>query len=88
MHRLTVRFEGRVQGVGFRATVLYHASGLDLNGFVRNVPDGSVLLDADGPKSHLQELIGRIESQPAGSIDGCDLTWGESLRRCNGFSIA
>ncbi|MCA9138688.1 MAG: acylphosphatase [Planctomycetales bacterium] len=85
--RLIARFRGRVQGVGFRATVLFHAGGLDVNGFVRNEPDGSVLIDADGPRGHLNELISRIESRPAGSIDDCDKTWAESIGRTNGFSI-
>lgn len=85
--RLIVRFRGRVQGVGFRATTLYHADGLNIHGFVRNEPDGSVLLDADGSKAHLQELLDRIESRPAGSIDDRDVTWSDSLGRSNGFSI-
>ena len=81
------RFSGRVQGVGFRATVLFHARDLEVNGFVRNEPDGSVLVDVDGPKGQLKELIRRIESRPAGSIDNCDVTWAESLGRSDGFSI-
>ncbi|QDV45924.1 Acylphosphatase [Stieleria neptunia] len=85
--RLIARYRGRVQGVGFRATVLFHASGLDIHGFVRNQPDGSVLVDADGPKSQLKELIRRIESRPAGSIDDCEVTWVDSLQRNRGFSI-
>lgn len=85
--RLIARYRGRVQGVGFRATVLYHADGLNVNGFVRNEPDGCVLLDVDGPKAQLLELIQRIQSRPAGSIDDCDITWAESLERSSGFSI-
>ena len=85
--RLIARYRGRVQGVGFRATVLFHARGLDINGFVRNEPDGSVLVDADGPKTQLKELLDRIRTRPAGSIDDCDLTWTDSLDRKNGFSI-
>lgn len=85
--RLIARFRGRVQGVGFRATVLFHANGLAVNGFVRNEPDGSVLLDADGAKSELKELLSRIQSRPAGTIDDCDVTWTESLDRSNGLSI-
>ena len=85
--RLIARYRGRVQGVGFRATVLYHASGLDIHGFVRNEMDGSVLVDADGPKSELNELLDRIQSKPAGTIDDCDTTWADSLGREDGFSI-
>ena len=85
--RLLARFRGRVQGVGFRATVLFHANGLDINGFVRNESDGSVFVDADGSKADLQELIHRIKSRPAGSIDDCDVTWTDPLDRSSGFSI-
>ena len=85
--RLIARYQGRVQGVGFRATVLFHADGLDVNGFVRNEPDGSVLVDVDGPKSHLQDLLDRIDSRPAGSIDDQEILWSDSLGRNSGFSI-
>jgi acylphosphatase len=85
--RLIVRYRGRVQGVGFRATALFHADGLDVNGFVRNEPDGSVVLDVDGPKAHLKELLERIDSRPAGSIDDREISWLDSLGRDSGFSI-
>jgi acylphosphatase len=73
--------------VGFRATTLHHARDLDVHGFVRNEPDGSVLVDADGPKPQLQALVDRIESRPAGSIDDREVTWADSLGRSHGFSI-
>jgi acylphosphatase len=85
--RLIARYRGRVQGVGFRATVLFHAKGLDVHGFVGNQPDGSVLLDVDGPKVQLRQLADRIESRPAGAIDDCDLIWTDSLQRSGGLSI-
>ena len=86
--RLIARYRGTVQGVGFRATVLYHADGLEIHGFVRNEMDGSVLLDADGAKPHLVELLHRIESRPAGEVDSVDISWEDSLERSSGFSIA
>ncbi|MEL6107805.1 MAG: acylphosphatase [Planctomycetota bacterium] len=85
--RMIARFVGRVQGVGFRATVLHHARGLVVHGFVRNEPDGSVLLDADGPRSELEELLQRIQSRPAGELDHCDVTWVESQGRGEGLRI-
>lgn len=86
--RIIARFVGRVQGVGFRATVIHHARGLSVHGFVRNEPDGSVLLDADGERSELEELLGRIESRPAGELDHCDVSWVESQERADGLRIA
>ena len=46
MERVTVLYSGRVQGVGFRATVRYLACGYDVTGTVRNLPDGRVELIA------------------------------------------
>ncbi len=85
--RLIARYSGCVQGVGFRATVLHHARGLDVHGIVCNEPSGCVLLDVDGPKIQLTELLQRIESRPAGTIDHCDVSFVESLQRSDGLSI-
>jgi hypothetical protein len=46
--RITVRYEGRVQGVGFRYTAVSLAQNLDLTGWVKNEFDGSVSLVAEG----------------------------------------
>ena len=86
--RVIIRYRGRVQGVGFRATVLHHAEGLDIHGFVCNEPDGTVLLDVEGPKTHLDELIERIRTRPAGSIEQSDIRWDQPTGRDDGFSIA
>ncbi len=62
MQRLNIRFEGRVQGVGFRATVADLASGFNVTGRVCNVADGSVDLKAEGEAAELNDFrhaIGR-----------------------------
>ncbi|MFN0126826.1 MAG: acylphosphatase [Verrucomicrobiales bacterium] len=41
-----VRYEGHVQGVGFRYTVKSIARGFEVSGTVRNLPDGRVELVA------------------------------------------
>lgn len=55
--------KGRVQGVGFRATVRHYAKQLGINGTVRNLPDGSVEVYAQGTKSMLDQFIDRIKSK-------------------------
>ncbi len=48
MQRRRVVYFGRVQGVGFRATARSTASRHAVTGWVRNEPDGSVVLEAQG----------------------------------------
>lgn len=55
--RRKIIYHGRVQGVGFRATVLSTASGFDVTGYVRNLPDGSVELVADGSVAAVEGLL-------------------------------
>ena len=86
--RYVVRFLGHVQGVCFRATCLHQASGLRVNGFVRNDADGSVLLDVDGELSELKELLARIQAAMKDNISEIVLEKRESLRRSDGFHIA
>ncbi len=48
MHARNVFYSGRVQGVGFRYAVRQVASGYEVSGWVRNLPDGRVELLAAG----------------------------------------
>ena len=56
---------GKVQGVGFRYYTHKKANELDLKGFVRNKPDGSVYVEAEGDDEKLQEFINWCEEGPA-----------------------
>jgi acylphosphatase len=55
-----VIFEGLVQGVGFRYTVKDLARGFDVCGGVKNLPDGSVELQAMGEPAELDAFIREI----------------------------
>jgi acylphosphatase len=57
-----VSFEGRVQGVGFRYSVKELATGFDVVGWVKNVPDGRVLLCVQGDKTEVDEFVESILS--------------------------
>ena len=52
-----VIFIGRVQGVGFRYTAHRIAHRHQLTGFVRNLPDGSVEMFAQGPAQDIDDCI-------------------------------
>jgi acylphosphatase len=64
MISLQVFFEGYVQGVGFRWSVRQIAKGFDVIGWVRNLADGRVELQASGEEAEVRaflEAIGRSE---------------------------
>ena len=48
--------DGRVQGVSYRAATAEQAARLALDGWVRNLPDGSVEIVAAGAEDSLAEL--------------------------------
>ena len=50
------RVEGRVQGVFFRASTQREAQQLDISGYARNLPDGSVEVLACGSESAVAQL--------------------------------
>ena len=53
LRRLALHFEGEVQGVGFRWTARRVAEDLDLTGWVRNEPDGSVSMELQGTSEQI-----------------------------------
>ena len=55
------RFMGRVQGVGFRVFVQSVAQELGFTGWVKNMPDGSVVMEAQGDEARFGELKQRIQ---------------------------
>ena len=81
-------YEGKVQGVGFRASILSLAKGYEVTGGVRNLPDGRVELllsgDADEVESFLQ---GIRESHLAGHIDHEEITAASGDIPLRGFRI-
>jgi len=60
MIRYTVHFTGRVQGVGFRYTVMHIAEDHKAAGFVQNLHDGRVLLDVEGASADLDMFVADI----------------------------
>lgn len=57
MKRVHLLVKGRVQGVAFRAYTKVEAEKLNLSGYVRNLPDGSVEILAEGKQESLETLV-------------------------------
>ena len=66
--RMNVVFSGRVQGVGFRATVRQLAEDFVVTGWVKNLPDGSVELEAQGTEVELEHFLEKIKVVMRGNI--------------------
>ncbi len=60
MKQLHAVFHGKVQGVGFRATVHKIAQKQAVTGWVRNLPDGTVELTAEGEQTVLENFLKSI----------------------------
>ena len=49
--------KGKVQGVGYRFNAQATAHKLNLTGFVKNLHDGSVLIQAEGSEENVNKFI-------------------------------
>lgn len=84
-----VFYSGRVQGVGFRYSTKRIASGFDVTGWVKNLPDGRVELLAQAFEAdELDAFLEDIQQSSLGShIRGCEVTSIAAQPSLRGFSI-
>jgi len=76
---------GNVQGVGFRATAKSIADKLRLTGFVRNLPNGSVEICAQGEKTEIDQFSSLLQKAfPSAKIEA---SFGNCSQRHTDFKI-
>jgi acylphosphatase len=86
--RLRARVRGRVQGVFYRASCRKEARILGLSGWVRNSADGSVELEAQGPRHRLEKLLAWCRLGPPGArVDSLEFEWIEATGEEGDFVI-
>ena len=79
---------GRVQGVGFRWFVEREAVLLQIAGWVRNNPDGSVEVLAQGTREQLAGLHGRLREGPrAARVDEVEVSEAQPIAGLSSFQI-
>lgn len=57
MKRLKIKISGRVQGVAFRHYAQTRANQTGIKGYVKNMPDGTVEIEAEGEEKALDEFL-------------------------------
>ena len=57
MKRVRILISGRVQGVFYRVSAREKAIALELSGWVRNLENGMVMVEAQGQPEKVEELI-------------------------------
>ncbi len=88
MDRLDITVTGRVQGVAFRWYTVQEARRLGLVGWVRNRPDGSVRVVAEGERRVLEALLRWAENGPdRARVDGCHATWQQPTGGFDTFQV-
>jgi acylphosphatase len=86
--RLRILYSGRVQGVGFRYAAKALAAGFEVNGIVRNLPDGRVELVVEGARAELEEFRKAVQdSEIGGLIRHEDASWMPAQNEFSGFEI-
>ena len=79
---------GRVQGVGYRYTTADVARRLGLTGWVRNAPDGSVEVRAQGHERILDEFVAFLKKGPRSArVESVDVTPVSPDPSATGFRI-
>jgi acylphosphatase len=88
MAALNVKVSGRVQGVYFRAFTQRHAVSLGLAGYVRNLPDRSVEVHAEGDREALEQLLETVRKGPPGArVDSIELSWIKYTGKYHQFAV-
>jgi acylphosphatase len=86
--RLQAVVRGRVQGVSFRYYTQCRAESLGLTGWVRNLPDRSVKLVAEGPRADLDALVSFLwEGPPAARVTDVETHWLPATGQYSRFEI-
>ena len=86
--RLHAIVKGLVQGVGYRFFVIRRAELLGLTGWVKNLPDGTVEVVAEGDRELLEELIKELWKGPsAAQVADVIINWERYTGEFKNFDV-
>ncbi|WP_246589298.1 acylphosphatase [Methanofollis formosanus] len=87
VHRIEMGVNGRVQGVGYRSYVAGCAARTGVAGYVRNLPDSTVEIVAEGEAADLAAFLDAVEAQdePVISVEGITISLTKPTGEFTGF---
>lgn len=86
--RVHIWVKGRVQGVGFRAHVEYHAGRIGVTGWVRNVGYDKVEAVAEGTSEQVERFIEAVKTGPRASrVDEAQIEYETVTGEFSGFGV-
>ncbi|HRQ23876.1 MAG TPA: acylphosphatase [Anaerolineales bacterium] len=86
--RVHVWVRGRVQGVGFRAHVEYHARQIRVTGWVRNIGWDTVEAVAEGTREKVARFIEMMKEGPRMSrVDEAKVEWEDVTGEFREFGV-
>lgn len=89
MKKLIIHVYGIVQGVFFRYSMRKLARKLGVTGFVKNMPDGSVYIEAEGPSDKLKELLKFAKIGPeTAEVEKTEYEYREAQHNFKGFEYS
>lgn len=89
MEKVQLTVSGRVQGVAFRYMTKIVADRLNIKGIVRNLDDGDVYIEAQGPKEQLDVFIKAVKASPtpSGRVDQVEIVYNDQLPDYKNFKV-
>lgn len=87
VERHEIVYRGNVQGVGFRYTACRIAASFLVVGYVRNQPDGSVLLVTEGTKLEIDKFLGQLAKTMDRNIQSVEVRQTQAVGEFSGFEI-
>lgn len=87
VHHSTLHFSGHVQGVGFRFATLQVAREFEVAGYVKNLPDGRVLLEAEGARAEVECFVRALQERMHGHIRSVECVQQMRAPAFNGFEL-
>ncbi len=85
--RAHIVFSGTVQGVGFRLAAENAAGAFGIDGWVQNLPDGTVEVLCEGEEEDVRRFFNELKTEMSHYIRSSDINWESPTGEFKGFNI-